>query len=182
MTTGAGRIGERMVRVLVTGMSGTGKSAVIAELAARGYRTIDADADGFSEEVAVPAGELTGLGSGRDWVWREDRIRDLLAATGDGPLFVGGCAPNQGAFYPWFAHVVLLTAPAGSIAGRLATRTSNPFGKRPGEVERTLALLETVEPLLRRRATAVIDASAPLGEVVAALLRLVGEPSSPRSR
>jgi dephospho-CoA kinase len=30
-----------MKRVLITGMSGTGKSAVVEELAARGYRALD---------------------------------------------------------------------------------------------------------------------------------------------
>jgi predicted ATPase len=30
-------------RVLVTGMSGTGKSSLLDELAARGYRTVDTD-------------------------------------------------------------------------------------------------------------------------------------------
>jgi len=32
--------------ILVTGMSGTGKSAVLAELAHRGHQTIDTDYDG----------------------------------------------------------------------------------------------------------------------------------------
>lgn len=43
-----------MTRVLITGMSGTGKSTVIAELAARGYHVVDADEEGCSEIVAVP--------------------------------------------------------------------------------------------------------------------------------
>ena len=32
-------------RILLTGMSGTGKSKVIGELAARGYKAVDADCD-----------------------------------------------------------------------------------------------------------------------------------------
>ena len=44
-----------MKRILVTGMSGTGKSTVIGELAARGYKAVDADCDEFSEWV-----EFTG--------------------------------------------------------------------------------------------------------------------------
>jgi hypothetical protein len=56
---------------------------------------------------------------------------------------------------------------------RLATRTTNPYGKRPEEVARILGHIETVEPLLRRRATAEVDTSAPLEQVVAAVLALV---------
>ena len=40
-----------MKRVLLTGMSGIGKSTVIAALAARGYKAIDADADEWSHWV-----------------------------------------------------------------------------------------------------------------------------------
>lgn len=40
-----------MKRVLLTGMSGTGKSTVIRELAARGYKAIDADDDGWSHWI-----------------------------------------------------------------------------------------------------------------------------------
>jgi len=31
-----------------------------------------------------------------DWVWREDRMQDLLNVADDDVLFVAGTAPNQG--------------------------------------------------------------------------------------
>jgi len=158
-------------------MSGTGKSTVIAELAARGYRAVDADEDGYSEIVRVPDDELTGLDPGQDWVWREDRIRALLDDEEGGVLFLSGCSPNQGQFYPRFDHVILLTAPAGVIVKRLATRTTNPYGKRPEEVARTLALMETIELLLRRGATHVVDTTAPLDQVISTVLRIAGDPA-----
>lgn len=164
-----------MKRVLLTGMSGTGKSTLIGELAARGYKAVDTDEDGLSELVNVPADEPTGLDPGQDWVWREDRIQDLLSLEDANVLFLSGCAPNQGKFYPWFDHIILLSAPAEVIVERLATRTNNPYGKRPEDIERTLGLLQTIEPMLRRGAGYEVDASAPLGEVVATVLRLVGE-------
>ena len=59
-----------MKRVFLTGMSGTGKSAVISELAARGYKAIDTDYDGWSELVDVPASAgPTGHGAGKEWLW-----------------------------------------------------------------------------------------------------------------
>ncbi|MEA2513096.1 MAG: hypothetical protein QOJ59_2583 [Thermomicrobiales bacterium] len=163
-----------MKRVLLTGMSGTGKSTVIEDLAARGYKAVDADEDGLSEVVSVPDDQPTGLDPGQDWVWREERIRDLLSTADANVLFLGGCAPNQGKFYPQFDHIVLLTAPAHVIVERLATRTGNPYGKRPEEVARVLGLRQTIEPLLRRGAGHVVDTSVPLDQVVAEVLRLVG--------
>ncbi len=163
-----------MTRVLITGMSGTGKSTVIQALAARGYRAVDADEDGLSSIVSVPEGELTGLDPGQDWVWDEARIEILLASSGAGVLFLGGCSPNQGMFYSWFDHVILLSAPDAVIVERLRTRTTSPYGKRPEEIARTLALRQTIEPLLRRGASHEIDTTAPLDEVVARVLRIVG--------
>ena len=62
-------------------MSGTGKSTLINELGARGYKAVDTDDHGLSELVTVPQDQPTGLGPGKDWVWREDRIQDLLSTV-----------------------------------------------------------------------------------------------------
>jgi dephospho-CoA kinase len=152
--------------VLVTGMSGTGKSAALAELARRGHRVVDTDYGGYSEEV--PSSDA----GGREQLWREDRIDALLDGSEDGVLFVSGCVSNQGTFYPRFDAVVLLTAPADVLLERVAGRATNAFGKRAAERERILSDLAKVEPLLRASATAEIDTRAPLGEVVDALERI----------
>ena len=168
-----------MKRMLLTGMSGTGKSTVIGELAARGYKAVDADGDEFSHWVEVE-GSADPFGStvevGRDWVWREDRIQDLLSTQDSEVLFLSGCAENMPKFFPQFDHIVLLSAPAEVIVRRLRSRTTNPYGKHPDEIARVLGLVESVEPLLRRVAGHEIDTSAPLEAVVAAILRLVQSP------
>ena len=56
-----------MRRVLLTGVPGAGKSSVVAALAARGHRAVDADCGGPSWR-----------GPGGDRAWREDRIRRLV--------------------------------------------------------------------------------------------------------
>jgi shikimate kinase len=165
-------------RVLLTGMSGTGKSTVIDELAARGYRAIDLDSDEWSEWVAFTGGpEESPVEPDRDWVWREDRVQSLLSTEDTGILFLSGCAMNMGKFCPQFDHIVLLSAPAAVIVERLATRTNNPYGKHPDEVARVLGLVQTIEPLLRKAAGHEVETSAPLDEVVATVLRLVQAPA-----
>ena len=163
-----------MKRILVTGISGTGKSTVTAELAASGCKAVDADCDDFSEWAASSDDDPLGppVDAGRDWVWREDRVGDLLSTEDAEVLFVSGCAQNMGKFLPRFDHIALLSAPAGVIVERLGARTNNPYGKRPEEVARVLGQIETVEPLLRRAADVEIDASQPLQDVVERLLRL----------
>ncbi len=82
-----------MKRVLLTGMSGTGKSTLIRELSARGYKAVDADADEWSEwmEYIATPGELgSPVEPDRDWMWREDRIQGLLSMEDANILFVSG--------------------------------------------------------------------------------------------
>ncbi|MFF0245299.1 AAA family ATPase [Streptosporangium sandarakinum] len=154
-----------MAKILVTGMSGTGKSTALEMLAARGHRAVDTDSDRWSHWVTLPDGSV-------DWAWREPAIGDLLAGHREGALFVAGCKTNQGRFYSRFDHIVLLSAPAEVMLARIATRTNNPFGKRPEECEAILRDLAEVEPLLRATCTAEIDASAPIDRVVRQLEEL----------
>jgi dephospho-CoA kinase len=149
-------------RVLLTGMSGTGKSSVIEALAARGYKAVDAD-DGWCEP----------LPDGRQQ-WREDAIEQLLATEDADVLFLAGCEENQARFRPQFDVVILLSAPAEILAERLASRTGNPYGKTPGELRRVFDDLQAVEPLLRKTADYEIRTTMPLGDVVTAVLQLTG--------
>ncbi|QBD75820.1 shikimate kinase [Ktedonosporobacter rubrisoli] len=165
-----------MKRILLTGMSGTGKSTLIRALAARGYKAVDADCDELSQwiEVKDPMGaEVTPVDGNRDWVWREERMHHLLSTEDAEVLFVSGCAENMPQFFPRFDLIVLLSAPASIIVERLRSRTTNQYGKQPGEVARVLRLVESVEPRLRRAADYEIDTSLPLEQVMAALLRLL---------
>ena len=160
-----------MKRVLLTGMSGTGKSTVIRALAARGYTAVDTDSDEWCEWVDIGVGaERAGMAAGPDWVWRADRIGRLLATEDADVLFVSGCKSNQGQFYRHFDHIILLSAPAAVLIERLATRTTNSYGKDPADLAQVLGYLETVEPLLRRAATLEVDTRAPVERVVAAIL------------
>jgi shikimate kinase len=81
-------------------------------------------------------------------------------------LIVSGTAANQGKFHARFDQSILLSAPAHVIVERLSSRTNNRYGKHPEELARVLQHVQTVEPLLRRAASAEIDTSAPPGQVV----------------
>jgi shikimate kinase len=142
-------------------MSGTGKSSVVRELAARGFKAVDTD-DGWSEPL--PDGRQR---------WREDAIEALLATEDTDVLFVAGCEENQAQFHARFDHIILLSAPLEVLVGRLAARTSNPYGKDPGELSRIIDDVEAVEPLLRRVADHEVRTTLSLNEVVTAILRLV---------
>jgi shikimate kinase len=149
-------------RVLVTGMSGTGKSTLTQGLIASGHRAVDLD-DGWCD--LQPDGRL---------LWREDALHELLDQEDGDVLFVAGCEANMRTFLPRFDLVVLLTAPAATLLERLAGRTNNPYGKSPEERARVLEDLREVEPLLRRVADHEVDATAPADAVLRAVLALTG--------
>lgn len=147
------------MRVLLTGMSGTGKSTLVRELQGRGYAAHDAD-DGFAEPRA----------DGR-WGWRADAVADLLAGAHDRLLFFAGCSEEQ-AELP-FDYRVLLTAPRSVLVQRLCTRTNNAYGRDDSQLRQVLADLVEVEPLLHRSADLVLTTTAPPAEIADVLLRRI---------
>jgi broad-specificity NMP kinase len=146
--------------VLVTGMSGTGKSTVLAELKRRGHRAIDTDDPGWIVE--------THAAGGLEPVWDLDQIKALIDGHRTGWLFIAGCVANQGAVYDRVDAVVLLSAPVDVVLDRVADR-ANPFGSMAEDRTKIANDLEAVEPLLRAGADREIVTTAPVSEVVAAL-------------
>ena len=151
-----------MRRVLITGMSGTGKSSLVTGLAGLGYKAVDTDA-GWCEPQ--PDGRQR---------WREDAIQALLATQDTDVLFVAGCEQNQVRFHSQFDRIILLSAPAHVLTQRLATRTTNTFGKSAQEHRRILADLQDIEPRLQAIADCEIDTTIPLSQVVRAILQAAG--------
>jgi shikimate kinase len=147
-------------------MSGAGKSSALAKLRLLGFQTVDTDEGDWAEWSEAEGG----------YVWREDRVAELLARDEGPPLYVSGTVSNQGRFYDRFDAVVLLSAPVSVLLGRIQTRTTNPYGKTAAERELVLRDLAEAEPLLRRTCTHEIDAAQPLEDVVNQLADLGREP------
>ncbi|BEL04644.1 AAA family ATPase [Actinoplanes sichuanensis] len=143
-----------MARILVTGMSGAGKTTVLDELRRRGHLTVDTDYDGWESP---------------DGTWDEPRMTALL--TTHETVIVSGTVANQGRFYHRFHHVVLLSAPLEVLLRRVVDRP-NPYGRTPDQRAEIAENLRTVEPLLRRGATLELDGRRPvtdLADTIAAL-------------
>src|SRR5882757_5200789 len=84
-------VGSRAGRaaVLVTGMSGTGKTAVLDELCRRGHRVVDTDDPGWVIEARTP--------DGPEPVWDVERIAALLDehGTGSEPMLTTRSRPRN---------------------------------------------------------------------------------------
>ncbi len=152
----------------MTGMSGTGKSSALERLRLLGFQTVDTDEGNWTEWSEAERG----------YVWREERMAELLTGEEGPPLYVSGTVSNQGRFYDRFDAVVLLSAPANILLSRIETRTTNPYGKTAAQRELVLRHLAEVEPLLRRTCTHEIDATQPLADVVTQLAEFGRGPSA----
>ena len=161
-STSPASLGGDVAKILITGMSGTGKSTALSELEKRGFPIVDTDIGGWTEWSEAEGG----------YVWREDLIEDLLLRESRSTLYVSGTVSNQGRFYPRFDAVVLLTAPAEVLLGRIESRTSNDYGKTASERTLILRDLAEVEPLLRASCTHELDATQAIDRVVDQLIEI----------
>ena len=149
-----------MKRILLTGMSGTGKSAVVGALVSRGFKAIDTDF-GWCEEA-----------EDGEWIWSEPKIQQSLSTEDSEVFFIAGCASNQVKFYDQFDLVILLSAPAEVMVERIRDRTGNPFGKSPEELAQVISDLKNIEPLRRRGAGTEIETNRSLDEVLDDVVRI----------
>lgn len=163
---------------LITGMSATGKSTVIRDLASLGHKAhkaIDLDTEALSVWVDA-AGDDEEVKPSKDWVWNESRVLELL--QNNDALFVSGCASNMAKFYPYFDHIILLTAPDAVIVERLSQRQGNAYGQSQEEAARVLRLKQVIEPLLREDADLEIDTSVADQSVAEIILKHVWKSSA----
>lgn len=143
------------MRVLVTGMSGVGKSTLLEEMKQRGWVTIDTDYGAWKTDAES---------------WHADRMTELLDAEAE--VIVAGTVENQGQFYDRFDHIALLSAPAEILIERVRTRTNNPYGKSAAEQADIRRYIAEVEPLLRAGATLELDATLPIDILADTIQRL----------
>ncbi len=69
----------------MTGMSGTGKSSALERLRLLGFQTVDTDVGNWTEWSEAERG----------YVWREERMAELLAGEEGPPLYVSGQSPTR---------------------------------------------------------------------------------------
>ncbi|WP_277243872.1 AAA family ATPase [Mycolicibacterium obuense] len=153
--------------ILITGMSGVGKTTALDGLSRQGFATFDTDEGDW---IDVVDGEP---------LWREPLLAALLSRPRPTALFVAGTVVNQGVFYDRFDAVVLLSAPSAIAFQRIAERTNNPFGKSDSERRQIARDMAEIEPLLRQAATHEIVTVCPPEEVIAELVVIARTVSNP---
>lgn len=166
-----------MNNYLITGVAGTGKSTIAAELRRRGYAAYDTE-EGFSFYVDKRTGERCAYpkNPSPEWYETHERVFDekilmnLLKKHAGEPLFVATITANQTKFYPKFDKLFLLTAPDSVITHRLGTRTNNYFGRNPLDLARVIGRHQQFDDELKACGAVEIDAAQPIGEMADEIL------------
>jgi gluconate kinase len=168
--------------VLVAGISGAGKSAVCLELQRRGHEAHDLDLDGNTVWVDRETGVVSPAAASRtaestewfdrhDWCVVPERIQGIADSAGRRTVFLCGMTKNEHEVSHLLARVVYLSIDATTIRDRVASRTTNDFGKADHELAAILAWHETAEREHREAGAVIVDATRPLGQVVDDVLR-----------
>lgn len=155
----------------IDGLSGTGKSTLYGELARRGYRAVDADAE-FGHHADPTTGQPTDVESRENWMWDGQKLRAFAQTCNEDPVFICGGALNQQQFADLFTKRFMLRIDNDTMRQRLFTRTNNDYGKAPDELAEQLELNMHIIEDARRIGSSVIDATRTISEVADEILRL----------
>lgn len=165
-----------MAKYFITGIAGTGKSAVGTELKKEGFRVLDLDEE---EDLCYWRHKATGAevkyytGVGKDWLDAHDRICDkeklraLLEGNKEPDIVVVGIAYNQKEFLNYFDKVFLLYCSEKTLINRLNTRSDgNNFGKDESEQKQILSWYKDFQERTTNLGAISISTDEPLANVV----------------
>lgn len=170
-----------MSLVYITGISGSGKSAVCEELKRRGYDAHEGD-DGLSGFYHNETGErlLRSTTSEertpewrKQWTWKMSRDELFKLKNLGTQIFVCGVAANDKEYIDVFDKCFVLHLGKQALLDRLANRTNNDFGKSEHELQGVLDWYNSLDQWYEDIDAIKIDAEQPLDVVVDGILEKV---------
>lgn len=164
-------------RVYITGVSGTGKSAIAQELEKRGFSAFSIDEmDGLCnwvdrEKKQIDNNYVPNLDwlNAHDWICDIEKLKSILNVDKD-LIIVTGISTNQDDYLNFFDMILLLQCNENTFMQRMEHRHKNPqgnnFGKYQVERDYAGAIYKDFENKLLKIGAISINAENPL-EVVA---------------
>jgi hypothetical protein len=158
---------------LVTGVSGSGKSAVSRELARRGHTAVDGDAsladwvDSAGRVVDRPEAADADLYANHAWQWDSAPLARLAEDRGGERVFVCGNAANDGDVLHLFEVMVLRWVDEHTMLRRVADPDrDSDFGRNPVEREQLIRYRPRTHARWMAAGAVIIDATRALTDVV----------------
>lgn len=166
--------------ILVTGVTGSGKSTVCKELKRRGHKAYDIERIRplFSmvhkkTKRVIPGWDNNDLAliKQMDWICNKERLEKLIHADRQGTAFYCGTASNLGEISPLFDKILLLRCSSRVLDERLRTRVTNDFARNPAVRRWVLASKEEWEDAVSKLGAVTINAGLTLTKTVDAVLK-----------
>ncbi|MEO6761831.1 MAG: AAA family ATPase [Candidatus Saccharimonadales bacterium] len=168
------------MKYLVTGLAGSGKSAIARNLRERGYNAFDGDRvpdlsswtdknTGESIEVDLNNTDYSKIA----WSWDRKTLANLVLSNPN--LILCGSATNALACFTYFDKVFILTLDPETQKHRIMSRLDNNYGQHPDALRMTLENQISFANESIKLGAIAIDAIAPLNNVVEQILNYVDE-------
>ncbi len=170
-----------MPLIYLTGLSGTGKSTILRELAKLGYTVHGVDEESYADWVHRSTGIIEKYPSDADtesdihswysshrWVLSPARILALReeADSRESPIILAGVAEGEQEIWDAFHLVFALCADDATLSTRIAARTGNAFGKTTDELNAILGWNDGYRDRYLSYGAVVVEATRPLNRVV----------------
>jgi predicted ATPase len=167
---------------LITGLPGSGKSTVYAELKKRGYDACDADQDHIAywfdaQGNAVPHDKEERT---QEFIETHTRgiakqsIEDLVAQASGKIAFLAADPDNEDELQSLFTGIFALMVDEPTRQHRLDTRQNNTWGKLPHERAYDLAHAEKSRKRYEESGYLLIDSSQPVNSIADFILERAG--------
>jgi len=165
--------------ILITGITGSGKSAVCDELKKRGYKAYDIEImEGLFNLVDNKTGKIVNGYDNKnlewvkrhDWVCNRKKLQDLVRKNAKGTAFYCGTAGNLDELLFLFGKIFLLKVSPKILHERLSTRKSNDYGRTSEVQDWIIEWKDWWENHMIENGAIVIDANRDLQEVTTDIL------------
>jgi len=166
--------------ILVTGISGSGKSAICNELKKLGYKTYDIEVmKGFFTLVNEKTGEIPNKYEKDNlewvkqhhWICDKNKLQKLVRKNAKGIVFYCGTAFNLDELLFLFDKIFLLKVNAEILRERLSTRKSNDYGRTSEVQEWIIEWKDWWENHMLEKGAIIIDANRNVQEITTDILK-----------
>lgn len=173
-----------MLLYFITGISGSGKSAIVDELTKRGYTTYDAD-KGLSKwqnnetgyvhpkSSVKPEARTADFLQKNSWNIPRQDLELFMQDHANQTVFICGFAENEEDIKDLFTARFALIIDPETLVHRLKTRTNNDWGKQPQELRRSLESLKALTAHYKTTDHIQIDATQPIETVTSDILETI---------